>query len=105
MTAPPNTVVPVSFPDNWLSTHDLDLTQLIQTLRNGETGWRREQTDFLEFRRDDVLVERLHDVFIGAGIERARDMVNSVFSGAEHHLGLVAAGQATQISQEFMAVH
>jgi len=32
-------------------------------------------------------------------------MVDSVFSGAEHHLALVAAGQATQIAQEFIAVH
>src|SRR5450631_916241 len=105
MTTPPNTVVPVAFPGNWLSTHDLDLTQLIQTLRNGETGRRREQTDFLEFRRDDVLVERLHDIFVGAGIKRARDMVDSVFSGAEYHLGLITAGQATQVAQEFIAVH
>src|SRR6266853_5332709 len=99
MTTPPNMVVPVAFPDNWLNTHDLDLTQLIQSLRNGETGRHREQTDFLEFRRDDVLVERLHDVFVGAGVERAGDMVDSVFSGAEHHLGLIAARQATQIAK------
>src|ERR1700730_10193052 len=99
MTTPPNTVVPVAFSGNWLSTHDLNLTQLIQTLRNGETGRRREQADFLEFRRDDVLVERLHDVFVGAGIERARDVVDPVFSGAEYHLGLVTARHAAQIAQ------
>src|SRR5260370_27087498 len=105
MTAPPNMIVPAVFSGNWLNTHDLNLKKLIKTLRNGETGRRREQTDFLEFRRDDVLVEWLHDVFVGAGIERARDMVDSVFSGAEHHLGLVTAGQAAQIAKEFVAVH
>src|SRR4051812_5517771 len=33
-----------------------------------------DQSDFLEFRRDDILVERLHDVFIGAGMKRASDV-------------------------------
>ena len=29
---------------------------------------RSDQTDFLELRGDDVLVERFHDVFVGAGL-------------------------------------
>src|SRR6266576_2994483 len=64
-----------------------------------------DQTNFLELRRDDVLVERLHDVFVGAAMHGARDMVDVVLSGAEHHLGLIAAGHATQIAEEFIAVH
>ena len=36
-----------------------------------------DQADFLELRGDDVLVERLHDVFVGAGMQRARDMATS----------------------------
>src|SRR5262249_30677854 len=33
-----------------------------------------DQSNFLEFRGDDVLVERLHDVFIGTGMQRASDV-------------------------------
>src|SRR4051812_38344496 len=51
---------------------------------------RSDQADFLEFRRDDVLVERLHDVFVGAGMQRTRDVRDVVLGGAEHHLGRVA---------------
>src|SRR5712692_1930365 len=35
----------------------------------------------------------------------ARDMVDPVFGGAEHHLGLVAAGHAAQIAKEIVTVH
>src|SRR5450432_650885 len=66
---------------------------------------RSDQSDFLELRGDDVLVERLHDVFVGAGVKRARDMRDIVLGGAEHHLGLVAAGHAAQIAEELIAVH
>ena len=64
-----------------------------------------DQADFLELRGDDVLVERLHDVFVGAAVERARDMIDAVFGGAEHHLGLIAAGHAAQMAEELVAVH
>src|SRR5438128_2465388 len=33
-----------------------------------------DQSDFLKFGGHDVLVEGLHDVFVGAGMQRARDM-------------------------------
>src|SRR4051794_37860985 len=68
-------------------------------------GRRSDQTDFMKFRRDDVLVERLHDVFVGAGVQRARDVGDVVLGGAEHHLGRIAAGHAAQVAQEFIAVH
>src|SRR5438045_8243107 len=38
---------------------------------------KRDQTDFLEFCRNDVLVERLHDVLVGAGMQRKRDMIHA----------------------------
>src|SRR5450759_3372926 len=71
----------------------------------GSKERRSDEADFLEFRGDDILVERLHDVFVGAGVKRARDVRDIVFGGAEHHLGLVAAGHAAQIAEEFIAVH
>src|SRR4051812_30349993 len=61
--------------------------------------YESDQADFLELRGDDVLVERLHDVFVGAGVQGARDMRDVVFGGAEHHLGHVAAGHAAQIAE------
>ena len=75
----------------------------MQTRHNGGGRLRRQrkQPDLLEFRRDDVLVEGLHDVFVAAGTKRARKVRDVVFGGAEHHLGLVAAGQAAQIAKEF----
>ena len=38
-------------------------------------------------------------------MERARDVRDVVLGGAEHHLGLVAAGHAAQIAEELVAVH
>src|SRR3954462_4919156 len=66
---------------------------------------KSDQSDFLEFRGDDFLVERLHDVFVGAGMQRARNMCDVVLGGAEHHLGGVAAGHTAQIAEEFVTVH
>src|SRR3981189_1359355 len=66
---------------------------------------RSDQSDFLELGGDDVLVERLHDVFVGTGMQRARDVGDIVLGGAEHHLGRVATGHAAQIAEEFVAVH
>src|SRR5712675_2322772 len=73
--------------------------------RSAAGSKKSEKADFLELRRDDVLVEGLHDVFVGASMKRARDVRDVVFSGAEHHLGLVSAGHAAQIAEEFIAVH
>src|SRR5712671_1025567 len=66
---------------------------------------RSEQPDLLELGLDDVLVERLHDVFVRARMERARDMGHVVLGGAEHHLRSVAAGKPTQRPQELVAIH
>src|ERR1700722_20223555 len=66
---------------------------------------KSDQSDFLELGRDDVLVERLHDVLVGAGVKRARNVGHIVFRRAEHYLGLVAAGHAAEIAEEFVAVH
>src|SRR6185437_12521018 len=66
---------------------------------------RHHQTDLQELRRNDVLVERLHDVFVGSGLECARDMVDIVLGGAEHDLGHFSAGHAAQTGQKVVAVH
>src|SRR5450631_4226581 len=66
---------------------------------------RSKQPDFLELGFDDILVERLHDVFVGAGMQRACDVGYIVLGGAEHHFGSVAAGEPAQHAQEFVAVH
>src|SRR5664279_2531150 len=64
-----------------------------------------DQSDFLQLGFDDLLVERFHDVFVGAGVQGARDMRDVVFGGAEHHLGPIAARQFAQRAQELVAVH
>ena len=62
---------------------------------SNETRFRElDQADFLELRRDDFLVERLHDVFVGAAVERAHDKIDSNLGGEEKNLGLIAAGHA-----------
>src|ERR1700722_16694299 len=80
----------------------LTLLGLPTTRRRSPTS---DQPDFLELGLDNVLVERLHDVFVGAGVKRTRDVRDVVFGGAEHHLGRVAAGHAAQIAEELVAVH
>src|SRR5450631_932600 len=80
---------------------DLDaFTNLLLTARR-----RSDQPDFLELGFHDLLVERLHDVFVGAGVQGARDMRDVVFGGAEHHLGPVATRQLAQRTQKLVAVH
>src|ERR1700743_2227328 len=66
---------------------------------------KSDKTDFLKLGSNDILVERLHDVFVGAGMKCARDVSDIVFGGAKHHLGLVAAGHAAEMAEKFIAVH
>src|SRR5579862_6671592 len=68
-------------------------------------GPASDQADFLELGLDDVFVERLHDVFVGTGVQRTRDVGDVVLGGAEHHFRPVAAGQPAQHPQEVIAVH
>src|SRR4051812_38228968 len=70
---------------------------------NEENG--SDQPDFLELGLDDFLVEGLHDVFVGARVQRARDMGDVVLGGAEHDLGPVAVRHPAQRAQELVAVH
>src|ERR1700722_13984360 len=81
------------------------LPQYHRGLRADGQARKSDQADFLELGRDDVLVERLHDVLVGAGVKCTRDVSHIVFRRAEHHLGLVAAGHAAEIAEEFVAVH
>src|SRR5262249_7702286 len=70
------------------------------------TTYRRsDQPNLLELRFDDFLVERLHDVFIGARMERARDMGDVVLGGAEHHFRSIPIRQPAEDAQELIAVH
>src|SRR5215510_16289065 len=64
-----------------------------------------DQPDFLELGLDNFLVERLHDVLVRTGMQRARDVSDVVLGRAEHDLGLVAARQSPQRPQELVAVH
>ena len=61
-----------------------------RTLRARRRRAPSDQPDFLELGLDDLLVERLHDVLVGAGMQRARDVRDIVLGGAEHHLRPVA---------------
>src|ERR1043166_6889042 len=72
---------------------------------NERTRSRSDQAHLVELGFHDVLVERLHDVFVGPGVERARDVHHVVLGGAEHHLGRVAARQPAQRLEELVAVH
>src|SRR5205085_5226252 len=87
---------------NWNSTH-------FKQRRTGvpPAGGKKssDQADFLEFRFDNFLVERLHDVFVGARVHRARDMREVVLGGAEDDLRLVAVRHGAERAQEFIAVH
>src|SRR5205814_5227527 len=72
-------------------THSLAVSRAaLYNKRNNTNGpvsdRRRNQSDFLELGRDNILVEGLHDVFVGAGMQRSRDMVDAVLRGAEHDL-------------------
>src|SRR6185437_14050803 len=96
-------------------------TQTLSTaLNTSHTGERRpprvespepprrapsDQPNLLEFRLDDVLVERLHDVLGGPAMQRARDVGDVVLGGAEHDLRAVAARHPPQRPQELVAVH
>src|SRR5260370_15298061 len=98
------------FTNATLITHQARLKAARQTKRRRPfsrriDGRRSDQADFLELRRNDVLVERLHDVFVGAGVKRACDVGDVVFGGAEHNLVRVAACHAAQLAQDFLAVH
>jgi hypothetical protein len=48
----------------------------------------------VKFLRDDVLIERLHDVFVGAALERPRDVRHIILGRAKNDFGPVAARQA-----------
>src|SRR3954462_5687337 len=91
-----------------LITHQLRLKRSVENKRRRSRSASRavsDKADFLEFRRHDVLVERLHDVLVGARVQRARDMRDVVLGGAEHHLGLVATRHAPEMAEELVAVH
>src|SRR5579859_75534 len=69
------------------------------------SGRRSEQPDLRELGLHDLAVERLHDIFVGAGRNRFLNMLDIVFRGAEHHDRLLAARQLAQLAQEIDAVH
>src|ERR1044072_3576229 len=52
-----------------------------------------DQSDLLELGLDDLLVERLHDVLVGAGAERARDVGAVVVGRGGHDPRPVASGR------------
>src|SRR6185312_779866 len=72
---------------------------------SGLADVRSDQADFLEFRLDDLLVERLHDVFVGTRVHRPRDMREIVFGRAEYDLRAVSMRHSPERPQELVAVH
>src|SRR5689334_19040707 len=91
-----------------LITHQLKLRAVLFGRSCGQARrlpHQSDQPDFLELGGDNVLVERLHDVFVGAGVKGARDVRDIVFRRAENHLGLVATGHPAEIAKEFIAIH
>src|ERR1700749_3388262 len=71
---------------------------------NARTGCS-DQHDLLELRLDNLFVERFHDVLVGAGVKRPRDVRHIVLGGAEHHLWPVAARETAERLEELVAVH
>src|SRR6202034_156101 len=86
-------------------THVLDFTTLTDTSDDKTRHGASDQPNFLELRLDNVLVERLHDVLVGASVKRPRDMCDVVFGGAEHPFRPIPAGKPPQHPQEIVAVH
>src|SRR5690242_18284497 len=72
------------------------------------SDWRTQRSnkpDLLELSFHDLLVEWLHDVLVGSGVQRTCNMRDIVFGGAEHHFRTVASRQPTKRAQEVVAVH
>src|SRR5579859_7370305 len=69
------------------------------------SGRRSEQSDLRELRLHDLAVERLHDVFVGAGRDGFLDVLDVVLSGAEHDDRLFPTRQLAQFAEEIDAVH
>src|SRR5579883_1580133 len=85
-------------------TTRLDIRDLTRATRRG-SAICSDQAHFLKFRLDDILVERLHDIFVGAGVERTRDVRDIILRGAENYFRLVSTGESTQRPQKFITVH
>src|SRR5688500_10423671 len=66
---------------------------------------RSDQTDLGELGLDNLAVERLHDVFVGAGADRLLDVGDVVLGGAEHHHRRLPAIRLAQLAQEIDAAH
>src|SRR5271165_774088 len=66
---------------------------------------RSDQSDFLELRFDNLLIEGLHDVFIGPRVERAGNVRDIILAGAEHHFRAIAVRQPAKRAQELVPVH
>src|SRR5208283_5450015 len=64
-----------------------------------------EQSVLSEFPAQDLGVEGLHDVVVGAGALGARDMAGVAFDRAIEHLGAAAARQFAQFAHELEPVH
>jgi len=66
---------------------------------------RSEQTDFLQLRLDDLAIERLEDVVVGAGPHRPGDMADVVLAGAKDDGRPVAARHGAERGEELHPVH
>lgn len=57
-----------------VQSHFRDGEPVFPSPGNARADGRSGQPDFLELGRDDLLVERLHNVFVGAGMKGACDL-------------------------------
>ena len=64
-----------------------------------------QQPNLREFGFDDLFIERLHDVLVGASLHRLANVRHIVLGRAEHDDHAVAAVALTQLAQEIDAVH
>src|SRR5262245_1846073 len=64
-----------------------------------------DQADGIELGFDDVAVEGLEDVFVGAGGDGAGDMRGVVLGRAEDHLRRARATLAAESDEEGDAIH
>src|SRR5215216_5192599 len=65
----------------------------------------RKNTQLLELGSENALIERLHDILVRTGLQRARDMVQAVLRRAEDDIRSLALRCAAQLLEEAVAVH
>jgi hypothetical protein len=69
------------------------------------TGGPSGHADKLQFYLQRLVIERLHDIFVGPGADCFANMGNVIFRRAKYHLGCIAARLSAQLGDEFDSGH